>query len=834
MGKNKNLQAEFNFLKTTITAKATPEDEPGGPPCDQSDGSAAPAVAPAPSLDAVLAGVEAPSGEWPKAALRAIMQRFGRMPRFGWARTHRFFCGKFSADISIDEFVKKAREALVTASGRACSAHRFKSEATKRLKTVEDIFEEKTLREAKISLETGKLFRERLASIKGLEVDQVPRTRKVASEKVDLLQLDAVRRAVADHVGRYPPRAMSGIARILQAAQAAYQDATATQRKPSVWRESIESKISNLNGQADLLTRARSFETLKGDEKKEAKRALQGLGLCLGKCSDLTAAISTLHERARVYSKKLEVYESRKEFRRQNQSFELYRKRFYNRVEGETKVEHGVTTGEIREFWEKMWEKGECREEEKYENYLRMHDPGVEDQTVFPSWTEFEEMIRFLPSWKAAGCDGVFNFFIKKMDALHEHIYRVARSVCLDDQEQEAWFYKGLTYLIPKGVPTGGKDFRPITCMSNLYKLTTKCATRVMQLEVERRGLVAENQLGTVRMVQGAKEQVLLNLAVNRANRNRLATAWIDVKKAFDSVDHAYLIRCVECASFPEWITRFLKRIVGLWQLDIMAGGEKVLEKKVNRGILQGDSLSPLLFILCMDPLSRRLNMQHPKVAVTTPYGNHVTNHLLYVDDLKLIAESDEVLSSMMEETKSFFGSVGLEMNRGKSATNREVCASDAELLEGTQSYKYLGIAEDGNSMPTTSMFGRIKDEVLRRAEALCKTRLNGRNMIRAINEYAISVINYHVGVLKLEPRDFQDLDQQIRMVLVHNGIHLQPACKERLYLPRAEMGRGLHSVEHRSEHMLLQLHNALAESAPTSLRRAAILQVEKSTVQRI
>ncbi|KAK1349310.1 hypothetical protein LUQ84_001489 [Hamiltosporidium tvaerminnensis] len=52
--------------------------------------------------------------------------------------------------------------------------------------------------------------------------------------------------------------------------------------------------------------------------------------------------------------------------------------------------------------------------------------------------------------------------------------------------------------------------------MSNLYKLTTKCVTKVVQLEVERRGLLAENQLGAVRGVQGAKEQALLNIAFNK------------------------------------------------------------------------------------------------------------------------------------------------------------------------------------------------------------------------------------------------------------------------------------------------------------------------------
>ena len=41
-----------------------------------------------------------------------------------------------------------------------------------------------------------------------------------------------------------------------------------------------------------------------------------------------------------------------------------------------------------------------------------------------------------------------------------------------------------------------GSDFRPITCVSNLYKLPTKCAAKVMQLLVEERGLISENKLG--------------------------------------------------------------------------------------------------------------------------------------------------------------------------------------------------------------------------------------------------------------------------------------------------------------------------------------------------
>ena len=61
--------------------------------------------------------------------------------------------------------------------------------------------------------------------------------------------------------------------------------------------------------------------------------------------------------------------------------------------------------------------------------------------------------------------------------------------------------------------------------MPNLYKLTTKCVTKIMQQIVEDVGLIADNQMGTVRRAQGAKEQAMLNVAINREYGNSLKTA---------------------------------------------------------------------------------------------------------------------------------------------------------------------------------------------------------------------------------------------------------------------------------------------------------------------
>ncbi|KAI4293414.1 hypothetical protein PAPHI01_2688 [Pancytospora philotis] len=194
----------------------------------------------------------------------------------------------------------------------------------------------------------------------------------------------------------------------------------------------------------------------------------------------------------------------------------------------------------------------------------------------------------------------------------------------------------------------------------------------------------------------------------------------------------------------------------------------------------------------------------------------HVTNHHFFVDDLKLLALDDDTLARMTEETKRFYDVVGLEINREKSATNSGACADIAVLLEGAQAYKYLGLTEDSRSIPTRETWLKVKTEIRDRVTRLCQTRLNAKHLVKAINEHAISLINYYVGLLRLEPSDYAEVDFEVRQVLSAYGVHKQPACLERLYLPRTELGRGIHSVQFKSEHMLMQLNAYLTERAPT------------------
>ena len=781
------------------------------------------------SVRSVITEIVASENEWPKELLKTIIIRFGRMPRHGWQFALETYNKKFNANINLNQFQKIARSALKNTAGQQCSQVKYKDSSKAKIKTIEAYFVDKSIQEQKLYSNIQNSLLSTINELENCPVDEAERTPKIPRAKVKPQILTMIDEALREYIEKKQPSNMSDIARLLQAAQICYKNITHEDRRPSDWLASIEAKIQKCKDIRTLIKRTSTSITLDDEETKHLKKGLREVGMSVKIIKDLRTTEFTMNERIAVYNKKLDMHRKRSEFRKTNTLFELHRARFYRTMMENETMEHSVPEDEITSFWETMWRKEDPEGPKDYSEYLLEFPPTGTHETTFPSPTEFLEIIKWLPNWKAAGCDGIHNFFIKKITCLHEQIYKTIRDICINGREQERWFYKGITYLIPKATPKRGSDFRPITCMSNLYKVTTKCVSKVMQIETEIRGLLSDNQLGTVRQVQGAKEQALINIAINKEHNNKLKTSWVDVKKAFDSVNHDYLIQCIQKLNFPEWIQKFLTSLLSKWEISLRNNNKEILHKKIERGILQGDSLSPLLFVLCLDPLSRRLNALYPKVNIEIEELSYSTNHLLFIDDLKLFSRNEEGAISLLTESQKFFKNVGLEINRDKSATNAETCKSIAAEISTREGYKYLGITENAQNETSPVTWERVKEEMYTRAEKLCQTKLNGKNMVRAINEYALSLINYYVGVLKIEPEEYQKVDKDIRQILIKFDIHKQPACKQRLYLSRDEMGRGFQNIEHKSESMLLQLYYCLTSKNNSSLRRNAIMKVEQN-----
>ncbi|XP_029654480.1 uncharacterized protein LOC115227916 [Octopus sinensis] len=229
-----------------------------------------------------------------------------------------------------------------------------------------------------------------------------------------------------------------------------------------------------------------------------------------------------------------------------------------------------------------------------------------------------------------------------------------------------------------------------------------------------------------------------------------------------------------------------------------------------------------------MDPLSRILNQKFPKICIDQNDPSQITystNHLLFIDDLKILAEKEDTILRMMDSIDEYFSVVGVRRNSEKSATN----LNDVKETRSLDGYRYLGVLEDkGSNLLKHEVMKKIAENVKKRIESLVNTKLNAVNLFKAINEYSLSLYNYYIGLIDIEPHEFQAIDTEVRRILSNLHVHLKPANKERLYISRSNLGRGLNSIVHKSECMLYQFLTDLERKSAMCLRKAGILRVLK------
>ena len=90
----------------------------------------------------------------------------------------------------------------------------------------------------------------------------------------------------------------------------------------------------------------------------------------------------------------------------------------------------------------------------------------------------------------------------------------------------------------------------------------------------------------------------------------------------------------------------------------------------------------------------------------------------------------------------------------------------------------------------------------------MCQTRLNAVNLFKGINKFALSILNYYIGLLPYEPKEFDDLDKNVRRIQNENNVTRHASNVDLLYLKRDRLGRGLTCLVEKAEVMLLKMHD--------------------------
>ena len=282
--------------------------------------------------------------------------------------------------------------------------------------------------------------------------------------------------------------------------------------------------------------------------------------------------------------------------------------------------------------------------------------------------------------------------------------------------------------------------------------------------------------------------------------------AWIDYKKAYDTVLQNWIIKSQNDKISHETINFIEKKNIKNWRVELTSGGKSLAETKIQRGIFQGDALSPLLFIIAMMPLNHILRKCTAGYKIRR--SQEKVNHLMYMDDIELFPNNKKELETLIHTIRIYSQDIGMEFGIEKCALlvmksgkrhlidgielpNQDTIRTPAE----NETYKYLGILE-ADTIKQVEMKSKIQKEYLWRTRKLLKTKLNSRNLIKGINTWVVSLVRYSGPFLKWTRDELRQMDQRTRkLITMHKAIHPRDDV-DRLYVPRKEGGRGLASIE--------------------------------------
>ena len=135
-----------------------------------------------------------------------------------------------------------------------------------------------------------------------------------------------------------------------------------------------------------------------------------------------------------------------------------------------------------------------------------------------------------------------------------------------------------------------------------------------------------------------------------------------------------------------------------------------------------------------------------------------------------------------------------LTIIRGIQTSEADTIFNDGDKiteLNNIQSYKYLGI-EENTTVKAKHMKAKLKTEYFSRIKRILKTKLNSKNIIKAINTFAVPSISYGFAILDWSVTELDIIDRETRSLLKKSHILHNQSNNIRLYLPRKEGGRDL------------------------------------------
>ena len=282
---------------------------------------------------------------------------------------------------------------------------------------------------------------------------------------------------------------------------------------------------------------------------------------------------------------------------------------------------------------------------------------------------ELAESVKSLALNKSPGPDGLtLEFYLKFWYLLSPLLCRLYQSSFVEQSLPES-LQTSVTRLIFKkrGDVKDLKNWRPISLLNTDYKILSKALT--LRLSRVLGSLVDPDQTCSVPGRSITSNVTLLRDVldyIERTNEPGILVS-LDQEKAFDRVNHSFLFRLLEQFGFGPSFIQWVHTLYTGANMQIILNGYLSSRIYLRRGVRQGDPLSPLLYVLCVEVLASQIRSSPFISDFLLPGARMHFRVKLYADDTTTFVRNIPSLVQLFNLVSLYERGSGARLNRSKT-----------------------------------------------------------------------------------------------------------------------------------------------------------------------
>ena len=452
------------------------------------------------------------------------------------------------------------------------------------------------------------------------------------------------------------------------------------------------------------------------------------------------------------------------------------------------------------------------------------------------NYANYVRTVTRLATGKAPGPDGIPNEVLRYLpDRMHSNIFGLFLLLAKHSYTPPSWSRSVTCLLFKHGKPDPMNPacYRPIALMNCILKLWTGTIQNALSAYSESRGIIRDSQDGfrALRKIYDSLTTHISMLEDAKLHKRDIYTCYIDFKSAFNGTDHRLLFKFMKDLGLPQKLITICQQIYGSSTTAYATPYGLTRDLQINRGTLQGDTLSPFLFTIFLEPLLRWLQIgsrgyKPHGMGKDTGHNIHMTyDDHGYADDISITTGTLEDMKIQLRKIQLFSSYTGLELqiqkcevtgalwSRGSPMSKENLRhlkqqINTIELLPGRKvkflppnsSYKVLGVHVN-HMLNFRDHFQATTKDVRKLIRTLQNFKLSGGRKIQVIDRLLLAKYHaMHLGIFT--EQQLTVIDSMINSA-VRKAKGLTPSFPtQAMHAGRDTMGIGRPSVKERAAYL--------------------------------